>query len=497
MTAAYSIMRPRRGLSLLCIIACLSYSVILAIWYAVNSDRDYIHPILTQLIPAGHCACQTSTTFQCSTCLSCPDLALQQPTTPTTPTWKFEYPRDARNDTLDQSQCRVAFPGLFEDIARGKRHWRSQGGLVTEDLDAIPIQYGMARAFISQGNLHVVSARANGEDHRKKILGVLSSIHRALVANRDRADQRDIEFVFSVEDKVDDVTNPEHPVWVFARTPTEEGVWLMPDFSFWAWDNAFNYIGPYDQVVDRIQRLDLPWDQKIPQLVWRGKPSFAPKLRRALIEAARDKPWGDVRQVEWSTGANVLKMEDHCHYMFIAHVEGEFQPYSSKGHLWGLTADRKSEEVALTELVGRSYSASLKYRQACNSVIVAHKLQYIQHHHYLLISEGPQQNYVEVERDFSDLADKIEPLVQNTTAAAQIAHNSVKTFRERYLTPAAEACYWRELFEGYSSVWNSTVDVWSSRHGKERGLRYESFLLLPSPQQLEFRAEMAFSGPIA
>lgn len=293
----------------------------------MNSDRDYIHPVLTQLIPAGHCACQTSTTFQCSTCFSCPDTALQQPITPS---WKFEYPRDARNDTLAPPQCQAAFPGLFEDVARAKKHWRAQGGIVTEDLDAIRIRPGMARAFISQGNLHVVAARANGEDHRRKILGVLSSIHRALVANRDRAAQRDIEFVFSVEDKVEDVTNSEHPVWVFARTPTEEGVWLMPDFSFWAWDNPNNYIGPYDQVVDRIQRLDIPWDEKKPQLVWRGKPSFAPKLRRALIEAARNKPWGDVKQVEWSTGTNVLKMEDHCHYMFIAHVEGEFPEFEQK-----------------------------------------------------------------------------------------------------------------------------------------------------------------------
>ncbi|KAJ5664908.1 uncharacterized protein N7477_007356 [Penicillium maclennaniae] len=458
MTAKYPVLRPRRGLSMLCIIACLSCSVILAIWYGMNSDRDYIHPVLTQLIPAGHCACQTSTTFQCSTCLSCPETSLQ---IPSSPRWSFDYARDARNEALDSSQCGAAFPGLFEDVARGQRYWRALQGLVTEDLDAIHLQPGMARVFISQGHLHVVAARAKGEDHRRKILGVLSSIHRALAADQDRALRRDIEFVFSVEDKVEDVTSPEYPVWVFARTPTEEGVWLMPDFSFWAWDNPTNYIGPYDQVVDRITRLDIPWEEKKPQLVWRGKPSFAPKLRRALMEAARDKPWGDVKQVEWSSGTNVLKMEDHCHYMFIAHVEG------------------------------RSYSASLKYRQACNSVIVAHKLQYIQHHHYLLVSEGPNQNYVEVERDFSDLGEKIEPLVRDNGAAERIANNSVKTFRERYLTPAAEACYWRSLFSGYSSVWNSTVNPWSDRDGKERGLRYESFVLLESPKMFEFRADHA------
>jgi hypothetical protein len=327
MNPNYPWMRPRRrGLPFLCAIAVFSFLAILAIWYGMNSDRNYIHPILTQLLPAGHCACQTSTTFQCSTCVSCSESSTLQLSA--SPSWKFQYPRDARNEALDQTQCQAAFQGLFEDIARGERYWRAHdGGLVTEDLDDITIEPGMVRAFISQGHLHVVTARAKGEDHRRKILGVLSSIHRALAADRDRASRRDIEFVFSVEDKVEDVTNAHHPVWVFARTPTEEGVWLMPDFSFWAWDNPQNYIGPFDQVVDRIKRMDVPWDEKRPQLVWRGKPSFAPKLRRALIEAARDKPWGDVKQIDWDTGSNVLRMEDHCQYMFIAHVEGEL-------HLW-------------------------------------------------------------------------------------------------------------------------------------------------------------------
>ncbi|KAJ5981438.1 hypothetical protein N7499_001555 [Penicillium canescens] len=454
--AASTLFHPRRGLSLLCIIATLSFGVIFMLWYGMNSDRDYIHPILTQLIPAGHCACQTSTTFQCSTCLSCPETGLQHDDT--APGWTFEYARDGRNEALDKQQCKAAFPGLFEDIARGGKFWSQHGGLSTAELDTIPVQQGMARAFISNGELYVVAARSKGEDHRRKILGTLSSIHRALAADPERASRRDIEFVFSVEDKVEDVTNPDWPVWVFSRTPNEEGVWLMPDFSFWAWDNPNNYMGPYDQVVDRIKRLDIPWAEKKPQLVWRGKPSFAPKLRRALMEAARGKPWGDVKQVDWSTGENVLKMEDHCHYMFIAHVEG------------------------------RSYSASLKYRQACNSVIVAHKLQFIQHHHYLLVADGPNQNYVEVERDFSDLADKIEPLVNDTERARLIANNSVTTFRERYLTSAAEACYWRSLLDGYAGVWNSTVEQWSESTQRERGLRYESFVLLESPKMFQFDA---------
>jgi hypothetical protein len=169
--------------------------------------------------------------------------------------------------------------------------------------------------------------------------------------------------------------------------------------------------------------------------------------------------------------------------------------------------------------IGRSYSASLKYRQACRSVIVAHKLQYIQHHHYLLIPSGPLQNYVEVERDFSDLEAKIAPLLADPDRAQAIADNSVRTFRERYLTPAAEACFWRGLWDGYKGVWNRTsgndgggghggdVDVDSPSSGiellerggrggrdtgtgtgKRRGMRYESFVLQSSQAMLEFDA---------
>lgn len=113
----------------------------------------------------------------------------------------------------------------------------------------------------------------------------------------------------------------------------------MPDFSFWAWDNRDNYMGPYDQVVERIERMDIPWSEKTPQLVWRGKPSFAPKLRRALMEAARDKSWGDVKQVDWNTGSNVLRMEDHCHYMFIAHVEGKLHFFIYLLRTWNMSTN--------------------------------------------------------------------------------------------------------------------------------------------------------------
>lgn len=132
---------------------------------------------------------------------------------------------------------------------------------------------------------------------------------------------------------------------------------------------------------------------------------------------------------------------------------------------------------------GHSYSASLKYHQACRSVIITHKLQYIKHHHYLLMPSEPHQNYVEVERDFSDLPQVMDWLLQNPGKAETIANNNVKAFHERYLTQAAESCYWRALWEGWGEASNMTRALGLVY---ERGLQYESFLLLDSKDMMQF-----------
>merc|ERR1711939_797917 len=124
---------------------------------------------------------------------------------------------------------------------------------------------------------------------------------------------------------------------------------------------------------------------------------------------------------------------------------------------------------------GNSYSGRLKYLQNCRSVIVSHPLDWIEHHHHLMRSSGPDQNFVEVERSFENLEETILWLQQYDGRANNIAQNSVQTFRERYLTPAAEACYWRKLIHGWASVsWEP--HFWKDENGTQvwRGLPAES-----------------------
>lgn len=83
----------------------------------------------------------------------------------------------------------------------------------------------------------------------------------------------------------------------------------------------------------------------------------------------------------------------------------------------------------------------------------------------------------------------MDSLLEDPAAAERIANNSVSTFRERYLTPAAEACYWRALWSGWARASLNVTSALESRideSGFEGGLRYESFMLLDSRDMLQF-----------
>ena len=170
----------------------------------------------------------------------------------------------------------------------------------------------------------MIATRAMGEDHRRKIVATLSAMYCLLSASPTCETTLNIEFIFSMEDQVDNVGAVGHPIWVFSRKASEESVWLMPDFGYWLWGHLSNNIRPYGQAVNHVLATEssLPFLEKTKKLVWRGKLSFTPKLQRALLDTAWNKEWGDVKELDWSKKANFLSMEDHCKYMFIGHVEG-------------------------------------------------------------------------------------------------------------------------------------------------------------------------------
>jgi hypothetical protein len=158
--------------------------------------------------------------------------------------------------------------------------------------------------------------------NRQKAVAAMSALHRAISSAKPRSSIPNVEFIFSVEDLP---AQPTKPLWTLARRAQDKDLWLIPDFGWWSWDMP--QIGALDEVAEEaIQRESIePWDSKQEKLVWRGKLTMAPKLRRALVDAAKGKPWSDVGQVRWSDPdfkEQFLGPVDQCNYMFIAHAEG-------------------------------------------------------------------------------------------------------------------------------------------------------------------------------
>lgn len=378
--------------------------------------------------------------------------------------WK--YARDKDNLLLDQAQCENAFPGLFDEVDRAVNDRRPRP-ITVEELDQIEPKNGYIRAMIydqqvrtskydSPSNsieilmysflikLYVISKQGNIYSRER---ATLQAIYRAMLSSP--VSLPDIEFAFNT----DDIIFEKVALWGYARRQDDTHIWVMPDFGYWSWPET--KVGTMREVEMKAKSVEkddgFSVAKKIPKLFWRGATMNLP-LRERLLLMTQGKPWADVVALDWhnkeSMSNDLKSMPEHCQYKYLAHTEGN------------------------------SYSGRLKYLQACESVIVAHKMNWIQHHHSLMHSSGPQQNYVEVDVEFNDLEGEIQRLEKSKKEVQRIASNNVKTFRERYLTPAAEACYWRRLIHGWSEVsFQPAFYKYVNGTREWRGLPVESFVL--------------------
>ncbi|KAJ5618302.1 hypothetical protein N7528_006945 [Penicillium herquei] len=408
---------------------------------------------------SGGAALYVPKTSQSHTQLRCPS----PDTTPSNGTWEFLVERDGQNHGLSEEQCNIAFPKLFVEIDKSAA-LKQETRISYKELNSRDVEDGMVRGIIDQGELYIVDYAAMPVT-ATRARSTLNSLHRALKAYPNRSHLPSIEFVFTTEDFAEDPSGPGQ-IWAYSKRDGDNSVWLMPDFGYWAWPEV--QIGPYQEVRRRIAAIDdgeilpdgtvspgLAFQDKKKQLVWRGSLATNPGVRSKLLKSAAGSSWASVRVIDWDDENdlrfNLLPIEDHCRYMFVAHTEG------------------------------RSFSGRGKYLLNCRSVMISHPLEWKEAHHGALVSSGVDANYIEVKKDFSDLSSKIDFLIDNPRVAEQVANNAVRTFRDRYLTPAAESCYWRHLVRQYAAVSDFEPVLFSTdRDGKKssRGVPYETWLLM-------------------
>ena len=291
-------------------------------------------------------------------------------------------------------------------------------------------------------------------------------MYRSLAALPDPSVIPNVEFTIVGEDIAIGPLAPEgRVVWAWARHVFDDMSWVMPDFDGWSYpDDA---IGGYNLYRAKALAVEKPFKDKIKKALWRGSLGANGALRTRLVEAAEGQSWSDVAELSWGSRNNVLDMHEHCRYQYLIHTEGKTIPSFAL-------------RSATNHKAGNSWSGRLRYLQNCNSISVIHNLAWIAHYYPVLEREGPHQNYIPVDRNFSNLVSQMDYYLSHESEAEALAAESTRTFRDRYLTPAAEACYWRRMFLEWRKVQNWEPSLYREERQedgtvvlKQRGQSYE------------------------
>ncbi|KAK3503639.1 hypothetical protein B0T13DRAFT_493375 [Neurospora crassa] len=399
---------------------------------------------------------------------------------------------------LDAETCRATFPGLMKEIddAVAKGPFK-----VKRSSDLGPMQ-----VRIRDGKIYVLHAQRKRDLSREMVnsrTAALHQLHRALLTlpPSDRSLISDLDTILTINildtpfgtalqyaRNADPVHAPSDPD---ART------FLIPHFSFWAWDLPF--IGSISRAASTITNLETTQFQgnrwhshKDPRAVWRGTTWFNsmhnPQLRYKLVSTAKGKPWADVQSLEWTTttttttgngenknATNSLAIEDFCKYKYVLHTEdisysGRFQflqmcasvtltpPIQWMQHTTHLVKPLFSSDLDLDKARslrmrkdGKTKDTRAKPRKTAKDGIWT---PHARHERAWPRRYDPNEaNIVFVSPDWSDLEDTIHWLEEHPKVAEGMARRQRELFvGGGYFSPAAEACYWRELVRGWAKM---------------------------------------------
>ena len=213
-------------------------------------------------------------------------------------TWQFDVIRDGDNYGLSDSQCSAAFPKLYSDVDEMMSR-RQTNHIAKEDFDSVKGDHlqDSVRAMIHNGELYIISGDGFGRIY-SRAFATMHAINRALLAYPNRVELPNCEFRVYVGDKF--AGQGSHTLWVYTKPidSDTDSLWLMPDFGMYDWPEAM--IGSYTKSRRDMRAIEeeVPWEQKVRKLVWRGFIFPDYQSRSDLVRVAEGKPWADVAAAE-------------------------------------------------------------------------------------------------------------------------------------------------------------------------------------------------------
>eukprot|EP00092_Neocalanus_flemingeri_P008562 GFUD01009226.1.p1 GENE.GFUD01009226.1~~GFUD01009226.1.p1 ORF type:complete len:505 (+),score=144.88 GFUD01009226.1:72-1586(+) len=186
-------------------------------------------------------------------------------------------------------------------------------------------------------------------------------------------------------------------------------------------------------VLSSMGKNQVPWDQKIEKLFWRGRDSRRERLK--LVELGKEYPD--------AINASITA------FFFFREEEARLgrSPYVSFfdffDHKYQLNID------------GTVAAYRLPYLLSGNGVVFKQESSYYEHFYSEL---QPWEHYIPVAQDLSDLLERIEWAKQNDMKAKKISENAQK-FAEDHLLPQNVLCYHAQLLSRWAGLIKNKVEL--------------------------------------
>jgi hypothetical protein len=259
----------------------------------------------------------------------------------TTSKWTFDTKLHANQYGLTSSQCQSAFPGLFDEITRAQQHRHATSNLTFDDINRSAVGADWIRFAVHDNHVYII--QENHGVQRIRGAAILSTLQRALYAARSENNQNEVEKLPNIEVVLSIGDFPSAAFqWGLTRNlnANDQDTWIVPDMVPWSTSTALQ--GEFTDVRENIRLTEPSWEDKSPELLWRGEVARNP-LREALQAEMMNKTWGNFHNTDYlvDTGKGVLVANekfknvtlsawDQCKWQYLSYTEGKFTSHNVK-----------------------------------------------------------------------------------------------------------------------------------------------------------------------
>ncbi|KAL7751589.1 hypothetical protein RI367_003053 [Sorochytrium milnesiophthora] len=341
------------------------------------------------------------------------------------------------------------FKHHFRPTEQSRAFYTARGGIVFQELAAAVWDCSLRfhrecfRARIVNNTVYMVEPLTKGWDSRglATLLQLQEAVDAIRIASQDAAEENgdaDVEHFPNIEFMVHigDHHHTEYPYWSFSRTPDQRGGWVMPEYSLYGWPEAgFQSWRVMRKALLRVGETT-SWTEKRDELLWRGGNLVT--VRKSLLRTIASHPdmfpapEFDIHPTLTADDNKRLyvPMLDQCQRRYLLYTEG-----------W-------------------AHSGRLKYQLHCGSVIVSHRLQFLEHFAHLL--ENGTHWVMLPDNDWTRLGPTMQGLRADPEQAAAMAKRGLQLAQEVF-SPEAVNCFIRDMVWAYSDVMRWQVAPQPSR----------------------------------